>query len=569
MIAEDLSFGDGADSDVCVIGAGPVGLAVALTLARGGRRVLVLEAGGATAGSRSGGPFDLDVVNPATHGSGAMVSRQGLGGTATAWGGACTPMAEGDLAAWPRLSLPGAPARFDELSGWHAAAGEILGVHGAFESQGPEDDHGAEVLTHQLIRHCRVADTAALHHEEIARSPTLRISLDTRVSGLDFAPGSGAVTSLEVIRGTERHILRPKRIVLACGGVQATRLLLLIRRVHPGFLGGEGGPLGRYYMGHLSGAAARVQFRRPDMARHFLVRPTPDGASARHSFVLAPWLRRREGLQDAYFALMNVPLDDPFYLSGALSAVHLALALRHRTPEYMLQYHPGHRITPFAFGLQARRHLGNVLCEPLATVAGLVRIARMRMAVQGRHPFFQFYNPHGVYALRYHAEQAPDPQSRITLSARRDADGVPLARVDLRFAAGDVDSVLRSHLALASWMRASGLGEVTWHHPEPQRAAQVLAQASDGYHQIGSTRMSHSARTGVVDRNLRVHGVANLFVAGPSVLPASGRFHPTFPAVALGVRLAHHLMAPAETRPRTRARRPAPVPMARGPAASG
>ncbi len=63
----------------------------------------------------------------------------------------------------------------------------------------------------------------------------------------------------------------------------------------------------------------------------------------------------------------------------------------------------------------------------------------------------------------------------------------------------------------------------------------------DMKHPSGTTRMSASPRTGVVDANCRVHGVENLYIAGSSVFPTVGHANPTLTIVALAARLAHHL----------------------------
>jgi choline dehydrogenase-like flavoprotein len=64
---------------------------------------------------------------------------------------------------------------------------------------------------------------------------------------------------------------------------------------------------------------------------------------------------------------------------------------------------------------------------------------------------------------------------------------------------------------------------------------------TDASHHIGTTRMSDDPKRGVVDRHCKVHGVANLYVAGSSVFPSSGHANPTFTIVALALRLAAHL----------------------------
>jgi choline dehydrogenase-like flavoprotein len=53
--------------------------------------------------------------------------------------------------------------------------------------------------------------------------------------------------------------------------------------------------------------------------------------------------------------------------------------------------------------------------------------------------------------------------------------------------------------------------------------------------------MSAVPADGVVDGDCRVHGVDNLFIASSSVLRTSAEANPTFTAVCLALRLAHHL----------------------------
>jgi choline dehydrogenase-like flavoprotein len=58
---------------------------------------------------------------------------------------------------------------------------------------------------------------------------------------------------------------------------------------------------------------------------------------------------------------------------------------------------------------------------------------------------------------------------------------------------------------------------------------------------MGTTRMHQDPRRGVVDPNGRVHGLANLSVAGASVFPTGGAVNPTLTLVALSLRLSDHL----------------------------
>ena len=127
------------------------------------------------------------------------------------------------------------------------------------------------------------------------------------------------------------------------------------------------------------------------------------------------------------------------------------------------------------------------------------------------------------------------------MSDRTDALGQPSLAIDLRFDKADAASIVKTHELMAQRLQASGVGRLEYMMPEEARASAVLAQASDGFHQIGTARMSTSQHDGVVDMNARAHGLANLFLAGSAIFPSSGQANPTLTAVALAARLAAHL----------------------------
>ena len=524
----------------CIVGAGPAGLALGLTLARMGVRVLMLESGGAEGSAAA--LARTEVVDPSRHGSSDDTVRRGLGGTSRAWGAGCTPYDPVDFAMRPYLPLSGAPYGAEALAPYQERACAFFGCGGPGFDLG-DDPPGAPLLSGQVIRFARDPRMGRRHRAEIEAQPNLTVCLDTTVTGLDLDPGTGTVVAIDARSGGRGVRLAVPGVVLACGGIEAARLLLCAQRAHPGLLGGEAGPLGRYYMGHISGSVARVRFVERGMGARFAFRQDADGTYYRRRLTFAPEVQAANRLLNTYFLPGNFPLGDAALGSGALSALHLALSARHRSVHYMRHYQPGYVPSRYVPGLDAWRHAGNVLRHPLGTVTGLADILRQRLARDERPPGFFYDAPSRIFALGYHAEQMPDPESRVTLGEGRDDNGVPLPRVDLRYGDADVASVLRAHRVLDRLLRAAGTGRIEWTRRADERADHVRAQARDGYHQIGLTRMASSPREGVVDGDLAVHGVRNLWIAGTGVLPTGGQAHPTFSAVSRALRLAEHLAA--------------------------
>ena len=147
------------------------------------------------------------------------------------------------------------------------------------------------------------------------------------------------------------------------------------------------------------------------------------------------------------------------------------------------------------------------------------------------------------YELEFHAEQAPNPDSRLTLAAQRDQLGMPRLKVDWRVTELDLESLKRSYALLAGELQKSGAGRLDY---DPENlVVRAKKHGIVGGHHIGTARMSVDERDGVVDPACQVHGIDNLFVASAAVFPSSGQANPTLTLIALALRLADHLAAAA------------------------
>ena len=133
--------------------------------------------------------------------------------------------------------------------------------------------------------------------------------------------------------------------------------------------------------------------------------------------------------------------------------------------------------------------------------------------------------------IQAETEMHPNADSRVTLDDKqRDIFGDPAPHVRLAFS--DIDR--RTHQAARAitekLLDAAGIRQIE------------QLPLSFGSHQMGTCRMSEDPESGVVDRNCRVHGTTNLYVAGSSVFPTSGAAQPTLTIAALSLRLADHLL---------------------------
>jgi choline dehydrogenase-like flavoprotein len=524
--------------DVCVIGAGPAGIAVALECDAKGLSTLLIEAGGLKPGRTK--PTPDDIMDERCHAPLHIATRQSFGGTSWAWGRHCVPFDPIDFETRPYVPESGWPIGYDDMSRWYEAAASYLDCGSSdflLPASGWEDLDGFSV--EPIERMSRLSNFAVAYRDRIERSRRTWLCHGKAVVGLDLDLTGERVVGLRVAGASgPQSAPRARLYVLAGGGLRTTQLLMNLQMEWPQHFCGSDGPLGRYYMGHIGGEIATIVFKVGDDATDFLYKVDAQGIYCLRRFRLDDDKQKSGHMLNTVFMLRTPPLADYRHQSGALSLIHLCAL----TPALRNYLRPGRMRgagqDDISVGLG--KHLGNVLKNPVATASELQELLRQKFFLKNKVPIV-LGNRSGRFALRYNAEQIPSPESRVRLNDRLDRFGAPSLSVDFRFTEEDARSVVRAHEALDYSLQTSARGYLEYWYPPEERLAAVLALASDGYHQVGTTRMRASPRQGVVDPDCRVHGIQNLFIASSSVFPTTGHANPTFPMVALALRLAEHL----------------------------
>ncbi|MEO6581589.1 MAG: GMC family oxidoreductase, partial [Sphingomicrobium sp.] len=157
-------------------------------------------------------------------------------------------------------------------------------------------------------------------------------------------------------------------------------------------------------------------------------------------------------------------------------------------------------------------------------------------------------------ALVLRAEQAPNPDSRVTLGDSVDATGMPRVRLDWRLKDQDVETASALVDAVARHVASRGLGRIEpaqWLSERPRQWTfddLISDHPIGGYHHMGTTRMAEDPRKGVTDGYGRVHGLDNLYVVGSSLFPTGGWANPTLTILALSLRTAERLLSQLKTK---------------------
>jgi choline dehydrogenase-like flavoprotein len=504
-------------ADVCIVGAGAAGIALAVELSRSGKRVVLLEGGGLGEEEASQNLYRSEIAGLKHEGIHSGRHRL-YGGSTTKWGGQILELFDDDFEAHSWIKGSGWPLRKKALEPYYARALALEGLNqvtmndrDVWREVGLEPPDLSANLTAFFSRWCPEANFTRLFGRVLATEENLRVYLHANACEMLLAEDG------ETIRGVRTRALSGKETVftavhyvLCLGGIETCRFLLQPRA--------EGSApwhrnqfLGRHFQDHLDVYCADLTDVHPRLCPAYFDPVCTHGYRYEPRFRLPLKHRREAGLLNVGgMVFFESAPDDP----------------RHRNWQTM-------RLLVRARGRQ-------VTAADLSTLAtGLPTLFHQiyRHVAQGRD-----YNPPGTRArLRVFCEQEPLGESRITLSSQKDAVGLFRSRLDWRVSELELKSIRRFVEVVQQAFTERGLARV---NPDPDLAENpesFVSKIRDSYHHMGGARMAEAATDGLVNLDLKLHGTRNAYVCSSAVFPASGFSNPTHTLLALAVRLADHL----------------------------
>jgi choline dehydrogenase-like flavoprotein len=507
------------------VGAGAAGIALAREFAGHPCRVALIESGGLDFGH---GPQLLylgENIGLPSYSTGRSRFRM-FGGSTTRWGGQCRPLDPIDFEARDGIDHSGWPLSRSDLEPYYRRAHRICNL-GPYEySLPPPGSVGGEAveiddanLESKIFRFSFPSDFGQVYRAELAAAANIDVYLNANLIDIEVDEHASQVTGLRIGTLNGLHMRCTAAVyVLACGGIENARLLLASNRVVSAGLGNQRDLVGRFFMDHPYFLLGYYEPALPRYDKSIYVIEDYDRVGSEQrlngAWSLSERTLRHEGLNGCavYFVRRALYKSLPEYFSrGGKSFTQLIDVARHR------ELPDGH----------AGRHVRNV-------IAGLGDVGRT-LARQ----LAEIARPRPRLALRAVLEATPNPDSRVTLGARRDRFGMPRVQVNWRLNPRDQRGLERLMTVMRGEFGRLKLGPLIEHHAADDSG--WPSSMTGGKHHMGTTRMHADARLGVVDPNCRLHDCANLYVAGSSVFPTGGYANPTLTIVALAVRLADHL----------------------------
>ena len=490
--ARNLADGTVLSPDLVIIGGGPAGISLALALAHTPIKVLLLESGGMGfeaetqklyEGAETGVPYiPLDATR-----------LRFLGGSTNHWGGWCRPLDESDFEKRDWVAHSGWPFSRKELEPYFPRAQELVEagpwLYDKLADDAPAlgpmlklDNGGVYTSFFQFSQWRGNARHLPTHFGEryaadLKRVPNLQVMLHANVTALKLAKDAASLDRLEAATLSGGRFAVKPRYTVLAAGAIETTRLLLASD---------------------DVMTAGVGNQNDLVGRYFADHAIPRDTATLVVFggKLPGYYQTNLNTKGAHFRATFSPTEDfkrERHVLGSLATVEQHVELD---------------------------ELGKATAAETAAALG-VDGSKAR-----------------AYSLGCGIELMPDPERRLTLTGERDALGMPRLKLDMRISDADFARYRETVKELGRQLLAAKSGMLRL---QRKTREEWLAVMDWGNHHLGTARMHDDPKQGVVDADCKVHGIANLFVAGSSVFPTYGASNPTMNLVALTLRLAHHM----------------------------
>jgi choline dehydrogenase-like flavoprotein len=531
------------NTDVCIVGAGTAGITLAREFIDQKFRVCVMESGGLKPdketqslckGENIGHPyFSLETAR--TRCFGGSTTRWQIEIDDNCFGARMRPLDAIDFEVRDWVPHSGWPFRKDHLDPFYERAQAICRIE---PSSFPVQDWEKITKTKRLSFNGDQLKTVIFkfgardpfikdYIQQIAHAPNIATYLYANVINIETDETGRTVKRLQVacLPGN-RFWVSAKIFILAAGAIEIPRILLLSNRCLNRGLGNQNDLVGRFFMEHLHFNLGLLVPSDQNIFRNTPLYNTihmVNGAPIRAKLSLSEDVLRSKKLLNHVAQLdpmimLYQSLTDLFYPNISSDSVRSLIDIHSAIFR-------GGRVNNPVLHL---KNISNGLDEVVITIFRAIKRRILGIFNKKRIK---------LYSLENMSEQVPNPDSRITLSSDKDRLGMNRIRLDWRLSPIDIESAVRTLQVLDQGFQRAGIGRLYIRLKDETPPMPI----GGGWHHMGTTRMHVDAKKGVVDENSRIHGMSNLYVAGPSIFPTGGYANPSLTIVALAVRLADHI----------------------------
>ncbi|MFB2839407.1 GMC oxidoreductase [Floridanema evergladense] len=523
------------ETHVCIVGAGPVGITLALEFANQNFQVCLVESGGFDYDQETQSLLDGVVVGdpyPRLHEG----RRRQFGGAAHWWGAPnshkdagfrCIPLDPIDFEQRDWIPYSGWAIDRTDLDPYYERAHRLckIGPY-TYEPEDWEDKEAKRLpftsdrITTRISQFGSKTPFTHEYRETIKQSKNITTLLYANVVELETDESTQAVTRLRIACLSNKQIwLKAKVVILATGGLENARLLLASNRQQPAGLGNQNDLVGRYFMDRPILSAKIV----PSNRKLFQLTALYDIYTVRGVPIMG-WVKLTEEVMRQEKLMNNGAQIFPRPLPQQKEAT---LALR----SLISSIRDGKSFQDLSKQLSVALKGADYIAA-----AGFWAAVRKLPSLQRGDWSYLPYEKHrfSEFEIFYQMEQAPDPNNRVMLSSERDRLGQPKTEVHWRLNRIDIDNARRVQEIWAEEFAKAGYGQLVFAKEGEPLKFEKLAM----HHHMGTTRMHVNPKQGVVDANCQVHGIPNLFIASCSVFPTAGYSNPTLTILALSIRVA-------------------------------
>jgi choline dehydrogenase-like flavoprotein len=495
---------------VCILGGGIAGLILAHSLRRKNIPVVLLEAGGLQLEPRCQDLNRAEMAGLPHLGTSTGRCRI-LGGASNQWGGQLMPFTPDVFEAPPVCDLPHWPITSEDLEPYFHQIQLLMGVNSlpftddllnAFQQRTPFTSDDIRIRFSKWLPH-RNRNLSKTLGQQCIDSSYISVFLHACATRIALREDGGSVKSVtaKTMNGLT-HEFEADLFVVCAGTIETSRLLLASG------VGNDHDQVGRYFHDHISVEAAAIQpLQQERILRHF-----------------TPLLRNGTS--------HTVKLE----ASTALRARHRLLSVMAHFTFEEPEDTALHSVRTILRSLQAGKLDSGLVRTALKILPQSLEMGRyLKTAyLSNRRPV----STGARVILKIDTEQKPHAESRIKLSKQQDRLGSPIARVNWRISEEERRAVQTFAGVLDAVFRDAGLGTLAFDKRIFRDDDSWFSLPMDVMHMMGGTRMGFCPSTSVVNENLQVHGVENLYVASCSVFPTGGCSNPTFSLMALTLRLS-------------------------------